>query len=70
MCRPDFNVLELLGSNRVPPQDLAAYARTKNADWLDVTASMDRPGTGRQRPKNESYESAVVAPSTHSGSKE
>jgi hypothetical protein len=32
----DFDFQECLGSNRAAPQGLAALARMKTADWLDV----------------------------------
>jgi len=48
----------------IPP--IFADARTKNTNELDVVASA-RTNPDALRPKNESYELAVVPLSTHSG---
>jgi hypothetical protein len=43
-----------------------AYTRVTNANRLDVVAAMNWFGPRPQPPKNENYELAVVALSTHS----
>ena len=63
---PLISMFETFRVESCPAVGFAAYTRTKNADELDVVAS---PGLDQdpQRPEKESYESAVAAPSTHSG---
>src|ERR1051326_8516576 len=52
-------VRESLRSNRVPPQGLAATARRKSADSLDVVASRDLIRTRIPRPGLRSCYSAL-----------